>query len=204
MSDTLDAFPVTLRDGTPLVLRRLRRSDRRRLAEGMKELSVQSRLQRFFTPLLELSKTQLDYLTRLDQMTHVAWVALTPLEKDEAGQSRGVGVGRFARDDDEAHQAEFALTVVDDYQGRGLGAALLAALYVNALRLGIHTLSGQVLARNDVLKNWLVALGATVHPQGEAVRIDLPVEADRKGLGATASGRRFRALTRKVEAAMPQ
>ena len=81
----------------------------------------------------------------IDFVNHVALVALA----DENGQQSIVGGGRYVVG--EPGQAEVAFTVVDKYQGRGLGAALLRHLAVIARQAGLRELVAYVLPDNRAM-----------------------------------------------------
>ena len=67
---------------------------------------------------------QLRYLTEVDQRDHVAWAVFA---REPAGWA-GVAVGRWVRLADEPDAAEFALTVVDDWQGHGVATHAILAV----------------------------------------------------------------------------
>ena len=136
---------VTLRDGTPALIWPLLDTDRDLLQSGYAELSPASRRSRFLTELPELSQGLLRLLVEdVDGHDHVA-VVLTVLPAD--GGARPVGVAHLVRDPDRPATADVAVTVLDAWQGRGVGAALLAA--VLARRPGdIATLRTTVAAEN--------------------------------------------------------
>lgn len=143
MALTLEV-PAVLADGTRLRLRPIRPADKAKLAEGMKRLSPESRRRRFFAAKETLSDGSLAYLTELDYVDHFAWVAVA---SDEPGQPI-VGVGRYIRSPGEIEQAELALTVQDDHQGKGLGSLLLDALVVAADVNGVERFVALVLNDN--------------------------------------------------------
>jgi GNAT superfamily N-acetyltransferase len=117
---------LTLRDGTPALIWPLLDTDRDLLQRGYAELSSDSRRSRFLTELPELSETLLRLLVEdVDGFDHVA-VVLTVLPAD--GGARQVGVARLVRDPRQPTTADVAVTVLDAWQGRGVGAALMAAL----------------------------------------------------------------------------
>jgi len=169
----LDEHDVTLRDGTRAVIRPITPDDRWRLQEGLRLLSPRSRYLRFHAPIDHLTADQLTYLTHVDYRDHMAWVALNPDAPDEPG----MGVARYVRLVDEPAVAEAAVTVLDRYQGRGLGTVLLKRLAATAAANGITTLRNYVLAENTAMLEVFDALGARRVDEGAGVyRIDVPVE----------------------------
>lgn len=118
-----------------------------RIAEAMQRLSGRSRWQRFAAPVTRLSEQQLDYLTALDNRFKVAWCAWVPRD----GNELGIGLGRYVALREDLAIAEFALTVVDDYQGQGVGEVLLRRLVRSALENRIRELRGHVLAGNRAM-----------------------------------------------------
>ncbi|HET9770311.1 MAG TPA: GNAT family N-acetyltransferase [Acidimicrobiia bacterium] len=165
---------LTLRDGTRALLRPVGPADRELIAEGFERLSPESRYRRFFAPLKALPGNLLDYLTSIDYVDHFAWGALV---RDDGGGWLGVGVSRYVRLDGDAKAAEAAVTVVDDWQGRGLGRILLDALVLEALANGITRFEGEVLVENLPMQELLRRTGARFQPEGDGVlrfSIDLP------------------------------
>jgi RimJ/RimL family protein N-acetyltransferase len=63
----------------------------------------------------------------------------------------GIGVARFARTSPDSRTAEMAITVVDAFQGRGIGKALVRRLVNAATARGIRTLHANVLPDNAVI-----------------------------------------------------
>lgn len=117
---------LTLRDGTAALIWPLLATDRDLLRAGYAELSSASRRNRFLTEPPELSDALLRLLVDdVDGSDHVA-VVLTVLPAD--GGARPVGVAHLVRDPRQPTTADVAVTVLDAWQGRGAGAALLAAL----------------------------------------------------------------------------
>lgn len=78
-------------------------------------------------PIKALSQEQLDYLSRLDYVDHFAFCVLKT-SSDPHSTDNGIGVGRYIREYDDSELAEWTVTVLDSYQGCGLGSALLYAL----------------------------------------------------------------------------
>jgi len=154
-----------LADGTRVLIRPLIYSDRRRLAEGYALLSAESRRLRFFAAPDELSDEDLEYLTNLDYRDHFAWAAFGI---DSPG-SPGLAVARYIRDTNHPTTAEAAVTVLDEYQHRGLGTLLLLMLVDEASRNGITSFVNYVMWENEELLDELRAAGARVEPDEPGV-----------------------------------
>jgi GNAT superfamily N-acetyltransferase len=170
---------VSLRDGTRVRLRPILPDDKARLVDGFRRLSPDSRYRRFMAPIEELSEDQLRFLTEIDYVDHFAWLAL---DLDTEGIP-GIGVSRYVRVPEEPDVAETAVTVVDDYQGRGLGTLLLEALGAVALENGIIRFRGYALEENRPLREVLEAMGAsTAHDSPGLLRVEVDLPARAEGL----------------------
>jgi GNAT superfamily N-acetyltransferase len=165
----------SLRDGASILVRPLAPSDRAQLALRYAQLSPASRRSRFGSAPDELSPRRLDLLVDVDSDDRVALAAIAV---DEPGQP-GIGVARYARDPHQPTEAEAAVVVLDDYQGRGIGSILLRDLVEIALARGITTFTATVMWESAELLETLRALGASVHPAEPGVadvRIELTDE----------------------------
>ena len=144
---------LSMRDGTPFRVQLCVEPGtphspeflRGQITEAFGRLSNQSRWQRFAAPVHRLSDRQLDYLTDLDNYDRVAWCASV----GRGDQEKGIGLARYIRLHDEPDVAEFALTVVDAYQGQGVGSQLMQKLIETARHNGLRTLRGYVLRGNQ-------------------------------------------------------
>ena len=135
-----EGTPTVLRDGSTVLIRQVRGTDAPLLADGFARLSARSRQLRFLGPKKMLSAAELRYLTDVDHHDHEAIGALSPAE------GRGVGITRYIRDADDPRAAEIAVTIADDWQGRGLGTELLARLSDRARQAGIGRFTATVSA----------------------------------------------------------
>src|SRR5947208_5045764 len=124
---------VKLRDGARLRIRPILPTDRGKLADTQPGFSRESHYKRFFSAP-PLSDKVVQYLVDVDYFDHFAWVALAADDVDEPG----VASARYIRERTAPDTAEVAFSVVDDYQGRGLGTLLVGALAV-AARSEEHT-----------------------------------------------------------------
>jgi GNAT superfamily N-acetyltransferase len=168
---------VALPDGTRIRLRPVTPDDKQLLVDGFERMTPESRYRRFMSPIQELSPELLAYLTEIDYDHHFAWAALT---LDEPGPPVA-GVARYVRLPDEPEVAEAAVTVIDDYHGRGLGSLLLNALGAVALEKGVRRFRGYVLEDNRPMRELIEEMGAHVEHDGPGVvrfEVDLPRRAD--------------------------
>jgi RimJ/RimL family protein N-acetyltransferase len=117
---------VVLDDGTPALIWALLDADAEMLRRGYAELSPASRRSRFLTELPELSDGLLRVL--VDTVDGVDHVALVLVALPPEGGARPVGVARLVRYPGERTVADVAVTVLDSWQGRGVGSALMAAV----------------------------------------------------------------------------
>lgn len=129
-------------------------------------LSLDSRHKRFHIGLRELSPSLLKLLTEVDQQLHRAWVA-----EDCAPGGRLVADARYVCEPGRADRAEFAVTVADDWQGRGLGRRLIAHLAGQARLQGVRQLYGDILAEHRRMLALMRDQGARLaaHPDGSAL-----------------------------------
>ena len=144
---------VELLDGSTAVLSPLEHSDQEWLEQGFEELSVESRYSRFGVGTAALSDRELHYLAAVDQRSHVAWGASI----DESG----AGVGRYIADADDPCP-EVAITVLDEFQGNGLGTMLLRALVATARADGVKCLRFEVALDNSQVRMMLLSFSSGV------------------------------------------
>jgi len=131
-----------LRDGQPIEIRALKPEDRPDLIAAVGRASEQSLYRRFFGFKRAFTEQEIAYFSEVDHASHVALVAVAV----EGGRSRIVGGGRYIVV--QPGQAEVAFVVVDQSQGRGLGARLLHHLVVLARKAGLRELAADVLSEN--------------------------------------------------------
>ncbi len=168
---------VALPDGGLVRVRPIVPEDKAVIVEGFRRLSPESRYRRFMAPIAQLTEEQLVELTEVDYSDRFAWAAFA---LDEPG-TPGMGVSRYVRDRTDPEVAEAAVTVIDDYHGRGVGRLLLELLGAAALENGVKRFRGYVLELNRPIIELLHNLGAkTEHDSPGVLRmeLDLPAQAE--------------------------
>jgi acetyltransferase len=169
---------MRLRDGSEVIIRELTRQDAPVLAEAFQRLSPESRDLRFLGAKPRLSTVELDYLTDVDGHAHGALGAVDVVTR------RGVGVARFVRLAPDAPVAEVAVTVVDDWQRRGLGTLLLEELNERARAVGIERYTALVSGDNKAVVALLDRIGARIlSADASAGTVEYEVDLPAVGLG---------------------
>lgn len=142
------------------------------IRKALKSMSVESLWHRFARGTNELTEKQLDYLTNIDGIDHVAWCAAL----FNKGNITGMGLARYIRQIDNPETAEFAITIIDQFQSKGVGRALLAQLTESARENSIRTLRGYVLPDNKIMLSFAKSLHASIQPEENFMRVDLTVD----------------------------
>lgn len=132
-----------LTDGTRVVIREIRPSDKRMLSKGLTLLSEESRRRRFLTAKPKLTAAELRYLTEIDGNGHYALVAVLADNLDHV-----VGVARFVTLPGTVGTADAAIVVGDPWQRRGLGRRLALLLADAARERGVRRFSATMLSDN--------------------------------------------------------
>lgn len=141
------------------------------IKEAIKCMSQQSLWQRFAAPVHELSEEDLNYLTDLDDKYKVAWCAAI-VRNDEI---KGVGLSRYILLPDDEGVAEFAVTVIDEFQGQGVGGALLNQLIESAQNNHINTLRGYITPGNTRMIRLCASVQARISWEDTFIRADIPL-----------------------------
>jgi RimJ/RimL family protein N-acetyltransferase len=135
----------TLRNGREVAIRAQRPHDRQALEAAIARMSDESVYRRFFGPRHQFAEKEATYFLNIDFVNHVALVVVA----DENGEEAIVGGGRYVVV--EPGRAEVAFAVIDEYQGQGLGAALMRELAAIAHQGGLRELIAEVLAGNAAM-----------------------------------------------------
>jgi GNAT superfamily N-acetyltransferase len=117
--------------GTAIKIRPIETRHKAALASAVELSSDDAVYRRFLNPHGRLTASELRYLTEVDHRDHEALLAVDP------GSSKSVGVARYVRDRHRRDRAEIAVAVLEPWQGRGVGKALLRRLADRARDEGV-------------------------------------------------------------------
>jgi RimJ/RimL family protein N-acetyltransferase len=137
----------TLRDGRRVEIRALRHEDRDGFVAAIGRSSVESIRRRFFSVRRYFSEQEIEFFASVDFVSRVALTVLA----DENGRQVIIGGGRYAVV--EPGRAEVAFALVDEYQGLGIGSALMRHLAAIAREAGLKELIAEVLPENAPMLN---------------------------------------------------
>ncbi|HXW73297.1 MAG TPA: GNAT family N-acetyltransferase [Steroidobacteraceae bacterium] len=143
MSAAVYSATETLRDGRPIEIRALARSDQDEVMAAVGRSSAASLYRRFFAVRREFSDQEVEFFLSADFNSHVALVAVMQRE----GHDVIVGGGRYIVV--RPGMAELAFMVEDGCQGLGIGGVLMRHLVVLARRAGLKQLIAEVLPENQ-------------------------------------------------------
>jgi RimJ/RimL family protein N-acetyltransferase len=160
----------TLRDGRRVEIRALRSDDRDGLFAALGRASAQSLYRRFFAVKRHFTEKETSFFLNVDFTSHVALVAVI----DEDGRSVIVGGGRYVVVG--AGRAEVAFAVVDQYQGQGIGTALLRHLIAIARAAGLQELIAEVLPENIAMLRVFGKSGLPLRKKRESDIIHVALE----------------------------
>lgn len=138
-----------LRDGTSIRIRPIHVRDVEMERRFIEALSPDSRRFRFLEFMDSPSDALLKQMTDIDHATDAAYVAVVA----EGTGEREIGVARFSAAAD-AKDCEFAVTVSDEWQRRGLGTLLMQHLIEVAQSRGIRTLHSSDAADNTAMRKF--------------------------------------------------
>jgi RimJ/RimL family protein N-acetyltransferase len=164
---------AVLAGGTRAIIWPLQPQDRQALRDGYETLSVESRHHRFLASVPHLTDAMLDHL--VDDVDGVDHVALAFVAIDDHNLGTPVGVARMIRYRDRPTDADLAVTVLDEWQGRGVATALLAEL-VRERPAGVTRIVTTVAADNAPSLAMLRRLGETTVTPAGIDRLDVVVE----------------------------
>jgi len=149
---------LALPEGARLRVRPIRPEDADLERAFVAGLSDETRYRRFMQHLHELTPQMLARFTQVDYDRELAFIALDAVSGRGRHREKIVAVARYVGNPD-GESAEFAITVADAWQGRGLGWAMMELLIARVRDRGYARLIGNVLAINTPMLGLASALG---------------------------------------------
>jgi acetyltransferase len=149
----------TAKDGTAVLIRPIRPEDEPLVVKFHETLSERSVYQRYLHTMQLSQRIAHERLTRICFIDYDREMALVAEVKDPAaGEPRIVAVGRLKKTHG-TNEAEFALIISDEYQGRGLGSELLRRLLDVGKHEQFSRITGDILPDNLTMQRICEKLG---------------------------------------------
>jgi acetyltransferase len=168
-------LPFVNKSGENFVIRPIRPEDEPKVVDFHAKLSEESVYFRYFRAFQLSQRVQHERLTRMCFVDYDRTIALvTDWENPDTGDEEIVAIGRLTRLPD-PQEAEFAILVRDDFQGRGLGTILLKRLLQFGRDEGINHVNAYMLGSNKGMITVCKQLGFTIKREDDLIKavIDL-------------------------------
>jgi acetyltransferase len=143
---------LTLRGGTPILIRRLMVEDAALYPDFLSDVTVEDLRLRFFGSMREVNHALLDKLIHYDPARAMAFIAV-----DEQNRKM-LGVVRL-HNDTSGQSAEFAILVRSRLKGHGVGWLLMKRMIEFSKHKNLKTVCGQVLSENTTMLAMCAELG---------------------------------------------
>jgi acetyltransferase len=160
-ADLIDV--VHLGGGERIVIRPVLPQDEDLTLAFFRGLSGPARYDRFMTSLREVPRDLMRHFTQVDYANHLALVA----EVFHDGRETVVAEARYIRSGDDRSVAEFAVSVAEPWQGKGLARLMLGKLACRAAAQGVSRLFGETLATNARMLALARRAGFSIRPSRE-------------------------------------
>ncbi|MGB7133661.1 MAG: bifunctional acetate--CoA ligase family protein/GNAT family N-acetyltransferase [Acidobacteriaceae bacterium] len=166
------AAPATGKSGTRLLIRPIRPEDEPLIVAFHDRLSERTVVQRYFKALDLNARTAHERLTRICFIDYDRELALVAEIADVAGTPVIAGVSRMIHEDD-GRSATLAVVVADDFQGQGIGEALMSRTLDAARAEGLRTVLIHFLPENARMHKLSRKLGFVLTEENEMMRGEL-------------------------------
>ncbi|HEX4039455.1 MAG TPA: bifunctional acetate--CoA ligase family protein/GNAT family N-acetyltransferase [Acidobacteriaceae bacterium] len=166
------AAPATARSGASLLIRPIRPEDEPLIVAFHDRLSERTVVQRYFKALDLNARTAHERLTRICFIDYDRELALVAETANAAGIPVIAGVSRMIHED-EGRSARLAVVVADDFQGQGIGEALMRRALDAARAEGFRTVLIHFLPENSRMQKLSRKLGFVLSEENELVRGEL-------------------------------
>jgi len=168
---------VQLSDGTAAVIHPYLPVSRAAIEDAYAHLSPASQFHRFLTAVPYLTDSMLHHL--VDDIDGVDHIALVLVLEPDAGADSIIGVARMIRYQDRPTAADVAVTIRDEWHGRGAATALLDAL-VRHRPEGVNRIVTVVADDNPASLAMLRRLGETTVTPTDRGTSDVVVDLDQE------------------------
>ena len=132
---------------------------------------------RFFTPVHDLPESVLQRLRDVDGTINGAIIAFDAALRDDSEHPEGRPVGCARWMGSTTGPPELSVTVIDEYQGKGVGSRMMDAMLVLARKRGVRRMIADVLRENVPMRALINRYRAVVQPSGDPrivrYRVDL-------------------------------
>ncbi len=157
--------------GSHYTVRPIHPDDGEMLQELVRNLTPESRYNRFVSALTELSPVMLSRFSLIDYEREMALVAImTDRHVNQDGSitetDRITGVSRYVTNPDSS-TCEFSLLVADDMAGKGIGSRLMRSIMDVAREKGLSEIIGLVLTNNTNMLKLMRSLGYKIEAYPE-------------------------------------
>jgi acetyltransferase len=145
-------------DGEEITIRPIRPEDEPKLVtfhERLSERSVYLRYANLMKLEQRVAHNRLARICFIDYDREMALVAERPVEEDD---DQIIGVGRLTKQPGR-NEAEFAMLVIDEYQGEGIGTELLRRLVEVGETEGLDRITADILQQNHAMQRVCEKLG---------------------------------------------
>ena len=137
---------ITLKDGTIVYLRQISSVDASSIFEIYDNMSEDSLHLRFNSAVLPSVYKQMAEKTAVSIEENGFGLLAYVIDGTTESGIRPLGLAYYVSNGDET--PEFALSIIDDFQGKGLGKGLLNVLFTRAQKAGVAFLEAYVLSHN--------------------------------------------------------
>ncbi|MBR9727202.1 bifunctional acetate--CoA ligase family protein/GNAT family N-acetyltransferase [Shewanella intestini] len=163
---------ITLKHNLAVMLRPILPEDEPKHMDFDNSLSDEDRYKRYFSVRAKMTHEEMAVLTQIDYSREMAFIATTI---NDQGDEITLGAIRACIDPDNI-EAEFAMAVRSNYQGLGLGRALLKKLVAYYQLKGTRKLMGFTMMENRNMANLAKSLGFEVSFDSEEHLIKMSMQ----------------------------
>jgi GNAT superfamily N-acetyltransferase len=162
---------VILADGAQIFVRPIEPEDAQDYEVAFRRLSALSRFRRLGERVDRLTPEMLIAATHVDHESHEALVAF------DAATGEGIGEARYVRAPHDPLWAEVSCTVLDPWQHRGVGSALVERLAARARAVGIERCTAHIVLGNEWARRLLAQIADEIDERSDGAVSVITAEA---------------------------